>query len=128
MTYSILIKSYRKPGLTPAQFKAHMERVHVPLVRELAGAAFPLAHTRRYPDHAAANRGLLAGSPTEFAYDAVAELTFEDEAASQAYFARVGRGEAAERLAKDRAMFVDPARVSIVVLADVTVTRRDDAA
>lgn len=37
MTYSVLIFTYRKPGTTPEQFRAHYESSHVPLIKEIVG-------------------------------------------------------------------------------------------
>ena len=48
MTFTILIFAYRKPGLTPAQFRIHGEQIHIPLIKSLTGPLFPLSHVRRY--------------------------------------------------------------------------------
>lgn len=95
MTYRILIFAYRKPGTTPAAFKSHYETSHVPLVQSIAGDHFPKAHTRRYihrtersasathdddDDHPAS---VLVGAQSDFEYDAIAELIFDDETASR---------------------------------------------
>ena len=45
MVYNILMFAYRKPGTTPEHFRTYYDTVQVPLIRELAGAAFPhVAH------------------------------------------------------------------------------------
>ncbi|GAP91123.1 putative dimeric alpha-beta barrel [Rosellinia necatrix] len=136
MPYSVLIFAYRKPGTTPEQFRAHYEGTHVPLVRELTGANFPLSHTRHYlhrterqaEGNTARNPGtpatVLIGAQEEFDYDAFAELAFEDEAAFQAFFALTQQPENAERIAADEELFLDRARMTVVLKADTTVTER----
>lgn len=48
MTYTVVALRRRKAGTTPAQFRAYYDNTHVPLLRSLAGALFPLSHTRHY--------------------------------------------------------------------------------
>lgn len=132
MPYSVLIFAYRKPALSPAQFRAHYESSHLPLVESLAGPLFPRTHTRHYlqradhgPDYAAT---VLVGTQADFAYDALAELVFDDEAAFQAFFARVSEPAVAAKIAADEELFLDRAKMRVVVQGDVVVTtggRRD---
>ncbi|KAI0817134.1 EthD domain-containing protein [Xylaria sp. FL0064] len=144
MPYSVLIFAYRKFGTTPAQFKAHYEGTHVPLIHKLTGANFPLSHTRHYlhrteqqqQQQAEEGKGnntarnpttpatVLIGTQEEFDYDAFAELTFEDEAAFQAFFALTQQPEIAEKIAADEELFLDRARMTVVVKGDTTVTER----
>ncbi|KAI0553954.1 EthD domain-containing protein [Xylaria curta] len=136
MPYSVLIFAYRKPGTTPEQFKAHYEGSHVPLVRELARASFPLSHARRYL-HRSENQAdsntvrnlstpatVLIGTQDDFDYDAIAELTFEDAAAFQTFFGRMQQPEIAAKIAADEEKFLDRTRMPVVVLGDTTETRR----
>ncbi|KAI1352354.1 EthD domain-containing protein [Xylaria sp. FL0043] len=149
MPYSVLIFAYRKPGTTPEQFKAHYEGVHVPLIRKLTGANFPLSHTRHYlhrttqhqhqqqqQQQEAEGKGntarnphtpatVLIGTQAEFDYDAFAELTFEDEAAFQRFFALTQQQpENAEQIAADEELFLDRARMTVVVKGETRVTER----
>lgn len=123
--YTVLIFAYRKPGLSPAEFKSHYESSHVPLVESIAGSLFPKTHTRRYiqradgADHAAT---VLVGSQADFRYDAIAELIFDNEAAFQAFFARVSEPKAAEKIAQDEDKFLDRARMKVVIEGDCIVT------
>lgn len=48
MTYTLVALRRRREGTTPAQFRAYYDNTHVPLLRSLAGALFPLSHTRHY--------------------------------------------------------------------------------
>ncbi|KAI1811965.1 EthD domain-containing protein [Poronia punctata] len=136
MTYSVLIFAFRKPGITPEQFKKHYEESHVPLVRQLAGALFPLSHTRRYihRSETAAGTGtvrnpstpatVLIGSQEEFDYDAFAELTFEDAGAFQTFFGHMQQPDIAAKIAEDEDEFLDRARMTVVVLGETIETKR----
>lgn len=123
--YTVLIFAYRKPGISPAEFKSHYESSHVPLVESIAGSLFPKSHTRHYiqradgADHPAT---VLVGSQADFGYDAIAELIFDNEAAFQAFFARVTEPKAAEKIAQDEDKFLDRARMKVVIEGDRIVT------
>ena len=131
MAYRVLIFAYRKPGTTPAAFKSHYESSHVPLVQSIAGAHFPKAHVRRYihrtersasatdDDYPAS---VLAGAQSDFEYDAIAELIFDDEVAFQTFFGLVSQPEAADKISKDEDMFLDRAKMKVVVLGDCVTT------
>ncbi|KAI0475632.1 EthD domain-containing protein [Xylariaceae sp. FL0804] len=117
---------YRKPDLTPEQFKDYYERNHMPLVRALTGDGFPLRHTRRYiprtrlttgpGPHGAYPATVISGSPSEFGFDCIAELAFRDRAHLQAYFAALLRPEVSARLTADCVRFVDMSRAAPTAL------------
>ena len=138
MTFSFLIFAWRNPNLSPAEFKSYYENNHVPLVKSLAGSTFPISHVRRYLDRTqtdapSADGGVnanypasvLIGKPTDFEYDVIAELTFEDEAHFQAFMAIVGQREAAAKIEKDNSYFLDSEKMRVVVVGDITVMKRD---
>lgn len=132
MVYSVLIFAYRKPGTTPEQFKAHYENSHVPLVRKLAGAHFPLAHTRRYihrsqgqaesstERNATTPASVLIGSQADFDYDAFAELVFKDETAFQTFMGVMQKPENAAEVAADEEQFLDRSKMTVVLVGDTT--------
>ncbi|KAI1128319.1 EthD domain-containing protein [Nemania abortiva] len=136
MPYSVLIFSYRKPGTTPEQFKAHYDDVHVHLIRELTGAFFPLSHTRRYLHRSEKETDsntwrnpispatVVIGTQEDFDYDAISELTFEDEPAFQKFFELMKQPENQARIAADEEKFVDRSRLSMVALGNTTETKR----
>ena len=134
MPYIVLLFAHRKPGLSPASFKSHYESSHMPLIRFLAGPVFPKTHTRRYIHRTPPESGtddtnnypatVFVGTQADFAYDAISELVFDDEPAFQAFSARMGQGEAAERIAKDEEVFLDRARLRAVLVGDCIVTPR----
>jgi uncharacterized protein (TIGR02118 family) len=125
MPYTVLIFAYRKPGLSPAEFKSHYESSHVPLVQSLTGSLFPKSHTRRYIQRAdSANHPatVLVGTQADFEYDAIAELIFDDEGAFQAFFACVSEAKAAEKIAQDEDKFLDRTKMKVVIEGDSIVT------
>ncbi|KAI0116375.1 EthD domain-containing protein [Nemania sp. FL0031] len=138
MPYTGLVFASRKPGTTPEQFKTHYENSHIPLLRGIAGAAFPLSHTRRYlhrsdiksvantvrnPDSPAT---VILGKQDDFDYDVVAELTFEDEAAFKTYFGLMRQPENAAKITADEDKFLDKTELRAVILGDTIVTRRGE--
>ncbi|KAI1262261.1 EthD domain-containing protein [Xylariaceae sp. FL1019] len=136
MVYSILIFAYRKIGTTPEQFRSHYEESHVPLIRKLTGASFPISHTRHYihrterqaDDNTSRNSNtpatVVIGTQEEFDYDAFAELSFEDEAAFQTFFALTQQPDNAAQIAEDEQKFLDRARMTVVLAGETTVTKR----
>lgn len=116
MTYTAVYFGYRKPGTTPEHFRTRYEQ-HILLFKEIAGDHFPLAHTRQYiqrtksegetegsPKYPAT---VLAGDQADFEYDVIAEITYADQAASEALREVVQRPENASRIAADEEEFLD---------------------
>lgn len=127
--YSIMLFVARKPTLTTDQFREHWENVHIPLLHELTGPLFPkqfnrryLARTERMGFGGPANRDrpllVLRGSLEEFDFDAIAEMTFENEKAFHEFYKCIYEAEAARRLAADEETFLDPGKMKIVVVGD----------
>jgi hypothetical protein len=140
MTFQVLVVAYRKPGLSLAEFKELYEN-HVRLLQRLSGPDFPLTHARRYiarteqPETAAAEDAsqhrnaktpatVLIGSPADFDYDAIAELTFADQVAFQGFAAKIGAPKVAKEIAEDEEKFLDRPKLGVVVLGDVVETAR----
>jgi len=139
MSYRILLLVYRKPGTTPEEFKAHYEGIHVPLERALAGEYYPLSHTRRYIDRAPgrADNGeternaqypasIIMGTQADFDFDAISELTFEDQAAFQSFFDFMTQPENAAKLAADEELFLDRSKMPIAIVGDYIETKKTD--
>ena len=103
MPITVFLITYRNAGLSPSQFKSRYEGIHIPLFRRILGLHFSyrISHTRKHlqrsneGDHPAT---VLIGSQQDFAYDAITEFSFEDEAHLQRCFARSNEPDAiAER-------------------------------
>ncbi|OGM44708.1 hypothetical protein ABOM_007352 [Aspergillus bombycis] len=137
MSLKVLIYAYRKPGISLEDFKKHYE-AHVDLIKHLSGEDFPLSHKRSYvarntaetPVEGASDRNpltpatVLVGQQTDFDFDAYGELTFTDQAAFQAFGAKVYAPEAAAQIAADEEKFLDKSKLAIVMLGDVIETTR----
>ncbi|KAL2013594.1 hypothetical protein VTN00DRAFT_1119 [Thermoascus crustaceus] len=136
MPYTVVVFAWRKPGLTPAQFKDHYEHSHIPLLLELAGPNFPTSHTRFYlprraedlasadPTNENHRPAIFAGQPGDFPWDAYAELVFDDLAAFNAFHAIVTEPENAARIAADEEKFLDRTKLKIAAIDSPVVTTR----
>ncbi|KAJ6171973.1 hypothetical protein N7470_001040 [Penicillium chermesinum] len=137
MSVRAVVYAYRKPGLSPDEFKRHYE-AHVELIKEISGPDFPLSHRRSYiarsavdtsPEGASTRNAttpaaVLVGQQSDFDFDVYAELTFSDEAELNAFSAKVYAPEAAARIAADEEKFLDKSKLVIAKLGDVTETTR----
>ncbi|KAM5372123.1 hypothetical protein ACJZ2D_007656 [Fusarium nematophilum] len=129
MPYNVLMLAYRKPTLSPKEFYHHYETIHIPLVKSLAGASFPLSHTRRYIQRSEAKEQeggypalLLSGSQQDFDYDVMIELSFEDEEAFHRFGRTMGEPDVQTAVAEDCGRFMDQDRSKAVVLGSVETT------
>ena len=137
MPYRVLIIASRKPDISPGRFKTHYENSHVPLLKSLTGPLFPQSHTRRYVHRVAGDNNsppgtagrparypatVLIGQQSDVDYDAIAELVFDNQAAFEAFFAKVREPDVAVRIGRDEEMFLDRTRMKVVVLGDCLVT------
>ncbi|OLN94351.1 hypothetical protein CCHL11_02945 [Colletotrichum chlorophyti] len=125
MTFKTLIFAHRLPGVSPAEFKDHYDNFHIPMVRDMTGALFPLTHTRQYIRRVEDGTArVLVGSQEDFDYDVVAEMVFEDEAAFGAFCGVLAEEENARRIDEDEKTFLDRSRCRVVVLGETDVTVR----
>ncbi|CEJ59400.1 hypothetical protein PMG11_08025 [Penicillium brasilianum] len=137
MSVKVFIYAYRKPGLSLEDFKTHYE-AHVDLIKRLSGDDFPLSHKRSYiarntvevAAESASERNALTpatvivGQQADFDFDAYAELTFADQAAFQAFGAKIYAPDAAAQIAADEEKFLDKAKLGIALLGDVIETTK----
>lgn len=113
MAFKIKAFLTRKPGMSPAAFRAHYEERHVPL----ALATFPeiIRHQRNY----VAPEGMMfppqIGMPQ---WDAVSDIWFADRAGFDAMLARLGT-PATAAVAADEAMFLDRDRCGMMIVEEV---------
>ena len=131
MSFRTLFFAYRKPGITPAEFKEHRENQHIPLIKSIAGAHFPLVHTRHYIHRAEGTGGglanldhpatILAGFQEDIDFDGVGELTFESEGAFKAFISVITQPDAAAKIAADEKKFLDGGRMLLVIPEETTV-------
>lgn len=128
MTFTVMVVARRASWLTPAQFREHMEEVHLPLVRSLTGPHFPASYTRRYIQRRRSGSSsrdtsnfsfpanVLIGSSDEFASDMYAELEFPDEAAFYRYYTAMSQPEAARILGEDQREFMEVEETRMVAV------------
>ncbi|PWY81597.1 hypothetical protein BO94DRAFT_146398 [Aspergillus sclerotioniger CBS 115572] len=135
MPVRVFIHAYRKPGLSLATFRERYD-AHIELVKRISTDLFPISHKRTYiarttldtPAADATSRNattpatVLVGQQSDFDFDAYAELTFADQAAFQAFMARVTAPDAAAQIAADEETFLDRSKLSIAMLGDVVET------
>ncbi|KAG2415931.1 hypothetical protein HFD88_007123 [Aspergillus terreus] len=133
----VLILASRRPDISPAAFRTRYE-AHVDLLKRISTSDFPLSHRRSYiartaattttsppeneqppPRNAATPAAVIVGQQADSDFDAVAELTFADDAALQAFMAKVSAPEAARQIAVDEEGFLDRGRLRIVMLGEV---------
>lgn len=126
------------------EFKEHYENIHVPLLKSVTGASFPISHTRHYVARAESGAGdragvrtastkrleatapvVLVGTKDDVAWDAFATLTFRDELHFQQFFALVNDPAAAERIQEDEEKFSDAEKFKVVVLGQTLSTGQD---
>ncbi|KAB8256545.1 EthD domain-containing protein [Aspergillus pseudonomiae] len=128
MVYKALLYVTRKSGTTPAEFRAHYETVHIPLIQKLTGADFPLSHRRVYPARPVPGEDnsfpatVLIGAQEDFTFDVVVEVTFRDEAACKVFTARRQEPGTKELVDADEEKFLDPTKFKAVVLGEVQET------
>ncbi|KAJ5716803.1 hypothetical protein N7488_002449 [Penicillium malachiteum] len=65
---------------------------------------------------------ILAGKQSDFDFDAYAELTFADQAAFQAFSAKIRAPEAAAQIAADEERFLDKSKLGVALIGDVIET------
>jgi hypothetical protein len=137
MSVKAFIYAYRKPGLSLEDFKTHYE-AHVELIKRLTGDDFPFSHKRSYvarnavevAAEGASERNtmtpatVIVGQQSDFDFDAYAELTFTDQAAFQAFGAKVYAPDAAAQIAADEKKFLDKSKLGIVMLGEVIETTK----
>lgn len=131
----VVVFTYRKPGLTPAEFKSYSEQ-HGHLLKRLAGDVFPISHRRSYiareekgsdadtTETTARNpttpAKLFLGQQSDFDFDAYTELTYASQEAVHAYIAKTSQPEIAAAIAADEEKFLDRPKTGIAFLGDVT--------
>ncbi|KAK9243391.1 EthD domain-containing protein [Lipomyces tetrasporus] len=138
MTFTILIFSYRKTGTTPEEFRVQCEGTLLPLLKEITGTHFPLCHTRRYIQRTEGPKAdsnternpttpatVFVGSQADFDYDAIAELTFADQAAFGRFIGLMQQPDNAAKIAEAEGKFTDSGKTSIVAVGETAVTRNE---
>jgi len=124
MPYNVLIFVTRKSGISHSDFKKHYETSHMPLLQFYGGEHFPKSHRRHYL-HFSENEQptVVRGDKAAFGFDAIAEVSFDDEAAFHAFMAVLVKEEASKAIIMDENKFVDREKLTVVFVGDVQETR-----
>ena len=131
MPFTVLLHLYRKPSISPSDFKSHIVSHHIRLIQSLTGIHFPISHKRLYLQRSSdASKDndddypatVPMGTQSDFPYDALAELTFEDATHFHTYAGIKSQSDAREAIAQDEKLFCDGARTAMVVLGEIAVT------
>ncbi|RFU34927.1 hypothetical protein B7463_g1415, partial [Scytalidium lignicola] len=124
MPYKILIFVSRKAGLSHSAFKNHYETSHIPLLQHFAGNLFPKHHKRYYLQFSADSQPtVLQGNKAFFDFDAVAEVSFNDEPGYKAFIDVLSTEEASKTLVEDEEKFSGREKIKIVVIGDIQETK-----
>jgi len=125
MPYNILIFITRKSTISHSEFKKHYETSHMPLLQFYGGEHFPKSHRRHYLQFGDSDNDqptVIKGDKAIFDFDVIAEVTFDNEAAFQAFLAVLAKEEASKALTIDEDKFVNREKMRIVVVGDVQET------
>lgn len=112
----LLMFGRRRQDLSPAQYHDYYENIHMPLLRNLTGSAFPLSHERTYvlrdaPDYSAE---VVLGEQDDFLYDSVATLTWRDQDHFNALFALYGDDVVGKKISEDEKNFAEWGKAVLV--------------
>jgi len=107
----------RKPGMSPAAFRAHYENSHVPLALK----TFPqiIEHRRNYPLDGGAFFPEGAAQP----WDCISEISFADRRGFDEMMKFMGDPALSSEVAKDGERFLDGSKCGML-LVDETITTR----
>lgn len=145
MALTILMFYTRRPDLTPAQFRDHMESKYFPIVKEVMGSHIPVMTTLRYVERCGGGFGdrlgatlaskyrnddnapvLLVGYPKDLGWDAMVEMSFKDGLHLTQGYAATNSAEG-QRIRDAEEKFIIPEAMKVVLMDRVSLTdRRED--
>jgi len=136
MPTSITVFYTRRPDLSPTEFKAHMESVHVPLIKKLMGAHYPTTYLRHYVQRVESGAGdrlgassasrknaesaapvVLVGTPGDLDWDMMGELIFRDELHLQQGFALLN-SSGGQEMRDDEENFTVPTQLRVILMGE----------
>ncbi|KAI2627961.1 hypothetical protein GGS26DRAFT_560581 [Hypomontagnella submonticulosa] len=141
MTYTVIAHVKRKVGTTPFEFRKHYDTVHVPLLKSLVGATFPLTHTRNYvtrnPTTSSESSGSGKEAEAEFLpvmykgdaagveYDSLTVMVWEDKGAFDLFKDLFYTREVFEKISEDEKNFLDQSFRRLYALEQPVTTERN---
>ena len=130
MPYVVIMYLTRKQGMSPAEFKSHYESNHVPLIVSIFGDLMPTLYSRRYierSDEAPHDANVLIGQQTDFPYDCITELVFDNKQKLDAFNAVYYRPDIQNTIQEDEARFAQHDKLVAVKIEDVRESSRGAA-
>jgi hypothetical protein len=134
MPYSVLVFETRKPGMSIDAYINHYDNIHIPLVKECTGDAFPQSHTRYYlkrqplPEGASTDTIptplIFYGKPEDVDYDCVVIMTFEDVAAFARFQQAYEQSPRKAEMDADEELFILKSEMKAIAIEDAHVTLR----
>jgi hypothetical protein len=125
MPYTIIAYERRQPSLTPAEFAHHYDNVHIPLLKEIVGDAFPISHHRYYLRRAEGDAPLVFyGTPEDFPYDAVVLMVFEDIEHFVRFKEAYEESPRKKEIDEEEGGFIIKSELKVVACEDAHVTMR----
>ncbi|EPE29943.1 Dimeric alpha+beta barrel [Glarea lozoyensis ATCC 20868] len=141
MVYTVTVFLWRKPGISPSQFRNHYETVHIPLLRTKVGSSFPLTHSRHYLTRTPNSLGssdnsndnhkptILGGKPEDFDWDVYSEMVFQDYEHFGVFAQKMGEISDGkdEEWKVDCEAFLDMDKIAsrMVIVDEAVVTKRE---
>jgi hypothetical protein len=139
MPLTVLLFYTRLPELAFADFKEHMENVYLPLLKKTFGCHQPTQIRTQYVEVVSSGAGdrlgaatasktrnppdapvVLVGSPSDLTWDAMCEMTFQDELQLQQCLA-IANSEEGQPIKEDEERFSQPDQLRVVLMGQSSV-------
>ncbi|KAJ4357027.1 hypothetical protein N0V95_002833 [Ascochyta clinopodiicola] len=130
----------RRPDFTPGEFREHMETKYLPIVKDVMGLHMPITTTLRYVERCSSGFGdrmgatlaskykntpdapvLLVGYPKDLGWDAMVEMSFEDDLHLMQGYAATNSAEG-QRIRDAEEEFTVPDAMKVVLMDRVMTT------
>ncbi|KAI1186109.1 hypothetical protein F5B17DRAFT_454818 [Nemania serpens] len=110
MVFKVYLLAVKAPGITFEEFKKQWDVVHLNMLKDIAGDAYPKNHYHDYPTQ--------AKGPAETKYDGIGYLEFENKEAFLRLGAITGTPENKARIEGHSATFLDVERIQMYTVDD----------
>ncbi|KAF2684077.1 hypothetical protein K458DRAFT_303860, partial [Lentithecium fluviatile CBS 122367] len=111
----------------PTSFADYYDNVHIPLLKECVGDAFPTSHVRYYTKRISGAPEftplVLVGTPEDIRFDSITIMTFEDGANATRFQTRNAELEVYSRLEMDEAKYIADARLKVFAVESPHITK-----
>jgi hypothetical protein len=140
MALTILMFYTRRHDFTPAEFREHLEKKYLPIVKEVMGPHVPEVTTLRYVERCGSGFGdrlgailaskyrndkdapvLLVGYPKDLGWDAMVEMSFKDDLHLMQGYAATNSA-AGQRIRDAEEEFTVPDLMKVVLMGRTVVT------